>query len=150
MINYKIVTVNIVLYIICLLCIIGILYLLFSNNKFLGKDSYDNFYDPKLEQLRSKIATAIPEIENVKISGSNKSFTINKKHVYICTKDENDEYYDDNMLIYVILHELAHVLCDEVGHTEKYKNIFRELLDRASRGGVYDPNKPPIDNYCNY
>jgi len=150
MINYRIVIINIILYIICVFSIVGILYLLFSNGKFLGKDSYDNFYDPKLDQLKEKLAPVFPEIQNIEVSGSNKSFTINKKHIYICTKDENDEYYDDNMLIYVLLHELAHVLCDEVGHTEKYKNIFRGLLEKAATSGVYDPNKPPIDNYCNY
>ena len=39
-----------------------------------------------------------------------------KQKVYLCLKDENNEYYNDNMLIYVALHELAHVLCDEIGH----------------------------------
>jgi hypothetical protein len=113
-------------------------------------DTYDKYYDPKLEEIRDRLSTAIPEIKNVDLSGSNKSFTINKKHVYICAKDENGQYYDDNMLTYVILHELAHVLCDEVGHTEKYKQIFRSLLERAHKAGLYDPSNPPIDNYCNY
>jgi hypothetical protein len=113
-------------------------------------DQYDKFYDPKLDMLKDRIATAIPEINRIEISGSNKSFTINKKSVYICTKDENGSYYEDNMLIYVILHELAHVLCDEVGHTEKFKSIFRSLLERATKAGVYNPATPPIDDYCNY
>lgn len=113
-------------------------------------DTYDKYYDPKLEEIRDRLSVAIPEIKNVDISGSNKSFTINKKHVYICSKDESGQYYDDNMLTYVILHELAHVLCDEVGHTEKYKQIFRSLLERAHKAGLYDPSKPPLDNYCNY
>jgi predicted metal-dependent hydrolase len=113
-------------------------------------DTYDKYYDPKLEEIRERLAVVIPEIKHVDLSGSNKSFTINKKHVYICAKDESGQYYDDNMLTYVILHELAHVLCDEVGHTEKYKQIFRSLLERAHKAGLYDPSKPPIDNYCNY
>jgi Zn-dependent peptidase ImmA (M78 family) len=113
-------------------------------------DSYTEFYDPKLEEMRERIAVAIPEIRNVKLSGSNKSFTINKEHIYICTKDEKGQYYDENMLMYVLLHELAHVLCDEVGHTEKYKQIFRTLLHRAHEAGLYDPSNPPIDNYCKY
>lgn len=114
-----------------------------------NKDTYE-FHDPKLDELRGRLAVAIPEIRNVKLSGSNKSFTINKEHIYICTKNEKGAYYDDNMLIYVLLHELAHVLCDEVGHTEKFKRIFRSLLHRAHEAGLYDPNIPPIDDYCNY
>jgi hypothetical protein len=113
-------------------------------------DGYDKYYDPKLEEIRQRLAPVFPEIKKIDIAGSNKSFTINKQHVYICAKDEKGQYYDENMLVYVILHELAHVMCDEVGHTEKYKQIFRSLLERANQAGLYDPNKPPIDDYCNY
>lgn len=113
-------------------------------------DHYDKYYDPKLESLKYRIAEYFPEIKDIEISGSNKSFTINKKSIYICAKDESGKYYDDNMLIYVILHELAHVMCDEVGHTEKYKSIFRGLLERATVVGLYNPATPPLDNYCNY
>ena len=65
-------------------------------------------------------------------------------------KDEQGEYYEDNMLIYVALHELAHVLCDEVGHTEKWKKIFEDLLVDAENKGVYNSNVPPILDYCTY
>lgn len=114
------------------------------------QDNFERFYDPKLEELRDRLAGTFPEIRQVQLSGSNKSFTINKEQVYICTKDQNGTYYDDNMLIYVLLHELAHVLCDEVGHTDKYKMIFRSLLQRAYDAGLYDPDKRIVDNYCNY
>ena len=113
-------------------------------------DTYDKYYDPKLDNLKQRLLPVFPELKDVDMSGSNKSFTVNKEDVYICMKDERNNYYEDNMLIYVILHELAHVLCDEVGHTEKYKDIFRGLLKRAQQAGLYDPNQPPIDDYCNY
>ena len=29
--------------------------------------------------------------------------------MHLCLKDENGNYYDDNMIIYVALHELAHI-----------------------------------------
>ena len=54
------------------------------------------------------------------------------------------------MLIYVLLHELAHVKCDEIGHTEKFKTIFKSLLQKAELAGIYNPYQPPIDNYCNF
>ena len=46
-------------------------------------------------------------------------------------QNEKGKYYTDNTLIYVILHEVAHVLCDEIGHTEKFQNIHQELIDKA-------------------
>lgn len=132
--------------------IIGVLIYILYNLVFKEyfTDSYEKYYDPKIEQLQQKIGEVIPEIKDVEISGGTKSLTINKKVVYICAKDANGNYYGDNMLTYVILHELAHVLCDEVGHTEKFKSIFKKLLDKATDGGIYDPSIPPIDNYCNY
>jgi hypothetical protein len=129
---------------------IFLLYELWTKWKSPSSDSYTRFDDPKLDELKQRLSLAFPEIRNLDLTGSNKSLTINKQHVFICTKDEQGEYYSDNMLIYVILHELAHVLCDEVGHTDKFRKIFQELLDRAHDAGVYDPSIPPIDNYCNY
>lgn len=136
------------LYAVIIACLIYILYRLVFKEYFTS--NLEKYYDPKIEDLQRKIGEVIPEIKDVEISGGTKSLTINKKIVYICAKDAQGNYYGDNMLTYVILHELAHVLCDEVGHTEKFKDIFRSLLDRAASGGIYDPSIPPIDNYCNY
>lgn len=78
------------------------------------------------------------------------SYTINKKKVYICTNNPaNGETYDDNMLTYVIIHELAHALCPDVGHTPTFYKVFDVLLDRAEAAGVYDPDMPRVKNYCN-
>ncbi len=114
-----------------------------------------SFKDPKVDDLRDRIATVIPEIYKVKLLGSNKSFTIDKQVSYICVKNASGEYYPDNMLIYVILHELAHALCDEINpptkeHTPKWEAIFKQLLTRASEAGIYDPNIPIIEDYCGY
>lgn len=133
---------------ILLVIILYLLYSIFYQKYF--DIYYDRYTDLKIDQLKQLIGRSIPEINNIEILGSNKSFTVNKKTIYICAKDENGQYYDDNMLIYVMLHELAHVLCPEVGHTDKYKTIFKSLLERATRSGIYNPATPPIDNYCNY
>ena len=78
------------------------------------------------------------------------SYTINKKHVHICMQDEEGEYYDRNMLIYVLIHELAHVICDEIGHTPKFNQINDELLVEAAKLGLYDPSSPIIVDYCKH
>lgn len=119
-------------------------------DKYLEDSMYNKFDDQKLEDLKQKLSIAIPEIRKVSLSGSNKSFTINKEHIFICTKDEKGQYYSDNMLVYVLLHELAHVQCDEIGHTAKFTRIFKELLDRAENAGLYNSKIEPIKNYCEY
>lgn len=116
---------------------------------------YYKFDDPKLEDLRKRIESVIPEINKVSLHGSNKSFTINKSASYICTKDKEDEYYSDNMLIYVILHELAHAISPTVEspkgrHSKAWENIFNGLLARAEKGGIYDSKIPILKDYCEY
>lgn len=88
-------------------------------------------------------------LDKISLYRGNRSYTINKEKVYICLKDENDEYYNQNMLTYVLLHELAHVVCDEVGHTEKFHDIFQNLLMKAINTGIYNPSIPVVQNYCN-
>jgi hypothetical protein len=58
------------------------------------------------------------------------------------------------MLMHVLLHETAHVICDEIGHTKKFDDIFRELMDEAheptcpNQISIYDKFAPLTDNYC--
>lgn len=139
---------KIIFYVIIIIILIILIVFLVNRIYKNSIDRFEKFYDPKLDTLKERIAPVIPEIQNIVLNGSNKSFTINKREVFLCLKDKNGRYYDDNMLIYVLLHELAHVLCDEIGHTDKFKEIFRTLLKRATLGGIYDPTKQPVDNYC--
>lgn len=113
-------------------------------------ENYYQFEDSHLDALKQRIATAIPEIKRVKLVGSNESFTIDKKKTYICLKDDKGKYYPDNTLIYVILHELAHALSPTLRHTSSWKSIFKSLLIRAEKGGVYDSKIPIVSNYCGY
>ena len=122
--------------------------------------------DPKLKELKQIIEPLFIDkkkyegylsnmnneniMEKVSLYKGNKSYTINKEKIFLCLKDENDEYYDTNFLVYVLLHELSHVICDEIGHTQKFEDTFKELLNEAVKKGVYDQSKPIISNYCEY
>lgn len=106
--------------------------------------------EPMLIEIKQTLEPVFPDINNVVLLRGRKSYTINKKKVHICLKDEKGNYYNKNMLIYVTLHELAHVRCDEVGHTEKFHSIFQEILETAIKHRIYDPDIPIIKNYCEY
>ena len=55
------------------------------------------------------------------------------------------------MLLYVTLHELAHVVNKEdIGHTAAFYDRFDELLQKAEEIGLYDPTQKVISNYCQY
>jgi hypothetical protein len=106
--------------------------------------------DPILLELHKQLAILDNKFKDVDIYEGDKSYTINKKKVYICLKDEHGKYYSRNMLVYVILHEYAHILCDEIGHTDKFFDIFQKLLAKASASGIYNPSIPPVKNYCGH
>ena len=53
-------------------------------------------------------------------------------------------------MMYVALHELAHVGCHEIGHTELFKDIFAFYTREAIKLGIYkyeDYDSNPVE-YC--
>jgi hypothetical protein len=119
-----------------------IFFAIFQYNKEMFK------YDDKIGELKYKVGKVFPVINELEIYVGDKSYTINKEKIFLCLKDKNDQYYDSNMLVYVLLHELSHVLNDEVGHGAKFQRIFDEVLEQATEAGIYDPDRPLIQNYC--
>ncbi len=105
----------------------------------------DKYYSGILSELNTRNI-----LKEITLYKGDKSYTINKQKVYLCLKDENNEYYNTNMLTYVLLHELSHVICDEIGHTEKFHDIFKEVLKEAKKLKIYDASIPIIKDYCQY
>ena len=80
-----------------------------------------------------------------------KSYTINKYKIHLCLFDENGNYYPNNTLIYVLAHELAHVInTKNIGHTQEFHDIFDELLEFLSEKEIYNPSVPVPLSYCTY
>lgn len=86
------------------------------------------------------------------------TFLIDKSDMHIClrTRDLKEKLYDINLLMYVVLHELAH-LCNYdqdgnpvIGHGREFKQIFRFLVQEAIKINLYtfkDYSKYPV-SYC--
>ena len=57
---------------------------------------------------------------------------------------------DPNTLMYVAIHELAHIATKEIGHTPNFWRNFKFLLTQAKLINVYNPidykNEP--QEYC--
>ena len=82
----------------------------------------------------------------------NTSYTINKgEKIVICLRSKLlNEIHDLNTIMYVVIHELAHVACPEYGHTPLFKKIFIFLLKESHKINIYTPidyRKKPQD-YC--
>ena len=50
---------------------------------------------------------------------------------------DNDEFIETNLIIFVAIHELAHVMTDDVGHTPKFWNNMKFLLEQGITLGIY-------------
>lgn len=55
------------------------------------------------------------------------------------TQKKGGRLIDLNTLTYVAVHELAHVACKSIGHTEEFWKIFKKLLIEAARIDIYTP-----------
>jgi hypothetical protein len=65
-------------------------------------------------------------------------------------KDENKNLHEHNLLMFVVIHELAHIMSKSIGHNNEFYNNFKFLLNEASTLGIYYPidfKKNP-EQYC--
>jgi hypothetical protein len=111
--------------------------------------------DPMLYTLKEVLTPVMYNGKSItnglKLYKGDKSFTINKSQTFLCLYDANGHYYPLNMLIYVLLHEISHSLnTKDIGHTEEFHRIFDDLLEQATKNGVYNPSIPIIQDYCNH
>lgn len=112
-------------------------------------DSEYDFKDIDINEIRKKIMNS-EILEN--ITDSDTSYTVNKgEKIVLCLADrENDNLYSYNLLIYVLIHELAHILNTTYGHDENFKKIFKFILQKATELNLYtyeDYKNNPV-NYC--
>jgi len=83
-------------------------------------------------------------------SDSSVAFTINKgREIRICIRS-GDTFEDPNTSLFVILHELAHVMSVTYGHNEEFYKNFTFITTLASRLGLYKPENFSLEpkNYC--
>jgi hypothetical protein len=91
------------------------------------------------ETLPTSEYTAYSENKGEKIA-----FCLNKK------KTDNDNLIDSNTLMFVAVHEIAHIMTTSVGHTEEFWNNFKFLLENAVELKIYTPvdYKKEPEGYC--
>ncbi len=117
------------------------------------RDNYENKNeDEYTRMLIEKLRVIHPNVDKIvkelRFFEGDKSYTIDKKYVFLCKRDQKTgEQYHDNQLILVLIHEISHALCDEIGHTEKFHKINDGLLQRASEMGLYN-DSIQVSNYC--
>ena len=73
------------------------------------------------------------------------AYVINKKYLSLCLKNLcnytscNNTIDNINLLTYVGIHEMAHIMSEEIGHGDEFKSNFKFLLDYSKKLNIYDP-----------
>ena len=79
------------------------------------------------------------------------SYSVNKgEKISICVRQTDNSFINDNIIIFVFIHELSHVMTEEVGHTPKFWDNMAYLLEQGEKIGIYVPedySENPVD-YC--
>ena len=108
---------------------------------------------PKLRELYKQ-----EKLSEAAIDSRFTSFTVNKNDIHLCLRTRNDSkrLYEINHLMYVMLHELAHMAnWDDagnpiIGHGPEFVKIFRDLVKTSIDLSIYeyiDYSKKPVE-YC--
>ena len=89
-----------------------------------------------------------------RITSKYKAYSENKgeKLAFCLNVDEhdNEELIDGNTLLFVAIHELAHISSVSVGHNDEFWDNFKWLLVNAKEGGIHQPHdfKKNPKEYC--
>ncbi len=109
---------------------------------------------PQVKQLKqnfkpdpSRIFEATPDAEHT-------SYSVNKgESVHLCLRQrqgENESLMNENIMMFVALHEMAHMITSSIGHGPDFWNNFGWLLKEAEANGLYsytDFSAHPV-RYC--
>jgi hypothetical protein len=115
------------------------------------KDTIYNEYSEYITRLGSKIKYV--DIQESTAVSMYTSYSVNKgEQIIFCLREKSfsGNLHDVNLVMYVALHEIAHIACPEYGHTELFKKIFAFFVLVAIDIGIYKKiyfNDDPV-NYC--
>lgn len=90
-----------------------------------------------IKMIRKRLPNSI--IKESSANSEYTSYSINKgEQLVFCLRSKtNNKLHNINDIMYVAVHEIAHIGCPEIGHTQLFKNINKFLLERAVEKGLY-------------
>jgi predicted metal-dependent hydrolase len=131
----------------------NIVKVMFNLKKYLHDNinKYPNF-TPYIEQLNNNLKKNTTIIYETDPNSKLTSYSVNKgEEIAFCLKSKKTgKLHDINLLIYVALHEMAHIGCPETGHGDLFKKIFKFFTEVAIEQKIYnkvDYSISPVE-YC--
>ncbi len=98
----------------------------------------NNISDPRIQRLVAKFQ---PNNISESLPGTSyTSYSVNKgEKIVFCirSKDKDEKLEDVNTMMFVAIHEIAHIMTKSVGHTEEFWENMKYLLEKGIKIGVY-------------
>ena len=112
----------------------------------------------KMKRLKIHLETTYPDKPQVKLLSKNfdaeahrlgeatpedefTSYSVNKgESVHFCLRQregENESLVDENIITFVAIHEMGHIVTKSIGHGPDFWNNFGWLLQESERIGIY-------------
>ena len=116
-------------------------------------DSLDEEEEEKGKYNKQLKESFNPDYITENIPGSTYvAYSVNKgEELSLCVREKDTEVFmDNNIILFVAIHELSHIMTPETGHTPLFWNNMKYLLEKASAMGIYTPTdyrKNP-ETYC--
>jgi hypothetical protein len=99
---------------------------------------------PNKAQVRQWIANFQPSPERfleATPDAEHTSYSVNKgEKIHLCLRQrqgQNETLMEENVMVFVALHEMAHVVTPSLGHDPEFWNNFGWLLKQAEANGIY-------------
>ena len=90
-------------------------------------------------------------IQESEIDENTTSYTVNKGEIIsVCVRNkDNNTFHEYQLLLFVVIHELAHVASTSFGHNDEFNENFIWLLNESQNVGYQpqDYNENPV-RYC--
>jgi hypothetical protein len=112
---------------------------------------------PSKPQIKQWIQNFEPSAERFMEStpdAEHTSYSVNKgEKIHLCLRQregQNESLVEENVMVFVALHEMAHVITPTLGHGPDFWNNFGWLLKQAEAQGIYqyqDFKAHPV-SYC--
>jgi hypothetical protein len=115
------------------------------------KDDPASMADPRVEVMVSRFNPN--NFSENDLTAETTSYSENKgEKVVVCLRDKAPPYSfaDENTVMFVLLHEMAHLMTTSIGHTPEFWANFKRILHDGVKCGIYTSvnySRQPT-NYC--